>query len=190
MKTIIALVLASTIKRSAVSFYRKVSAFAIKLLNPIKNILFKFIWPNTLWPFFMVEVINLQHPVILFDGVCNLCNAAVQFVINKDKKAIFKFASLQSHFGQSVMDKYGLPASGFDSFILLNNEEIYTKSTAALMVARHLSGLWSLLYLFKIIPSFIRDFVYSIIAKNRYKWFGKKAACPVPTEELKIRFFY
>ncbi len=132
---------------------------------------------------------DLSHPVILFDGICNLCNASVQYVIKHDKKKLFRFASLQSSFGESVLKQYNLPVNTFNSFILLIDNKIYTRSTAALLVAKKLSGLIKLLYGFIIIPRFIRDFVYDIIAKNRYKWFGKKEACWVPTPELKSLFF-
>ena len=131
---------------------------------------------------------DLSHPVILFDGVCNLCNASVQYVIKHDKKKLFRFASLQSSFGESVLKQYDLPVNTFNSFILLSDNKIYTRSTAALLVAKKLSGLIKLLYGFIIIPKFIRDFVYDIIAKNRYKWFGKKEACWIPTPELKSLF--
>ena len=131
---------------------------------------------------------DLSHPVILFDGVCNLCNASVQYVIKHDKKKLFRFASLQSSFGESVLKQYDLPVNTFNSFILLSDNKIYTRSTAALLVAKKLSGLIKLFYGFIIIPKFIRDFVYDVIAKNRYKWFGKKEACWVPTPELKSLF--
>jgi predicted DCC family thiol-disulfide oxidoreductase YuxK len=137
----------------------------------------------------MSDVNSMQHPVILYDGVCNLCNGIVQFVIKRDKKQLFKFASLQSAFGEAVLQKHHLSGTGFNSFILLQNGKVYTKSTGALMVAGQLSGAWSLLGLFRIIPSFIRDRFYDIIAKNRYKWFGKEDTCTVPSPELKIRFF-
>jgi predicted DCC family thiol-disulfide oxidoreductase YuxK len=131
---------------------------------------------------------DLSHPVILFDGICNLCNRSVQLVIKHDKKRLFRFASLQSSFGESVLKRYNLPADTFNSFILLVNNKIYTRSTAALLVAKRLSGLIKLLYGFIIVPKFIRDFVYDVIAKNRYKWFGKKEACWIPTPELKELF--
>jgi predicted DCC family thiol-disulfide oxidoreductase YuxK len=131
---------------------------------------------------------DLLNPVILFDGICNLCNASVQYVIKHDKKKLFRFASLQSSFGESVLKQYDLPVNTFNSFILLSDNKIYTRSTAALLVAKKVSGLIKLLYGFIIIPKFIRDFVYDIIAKNRYKWFRKKEACWVPTPELKSLF--
>ena len=129
-----------------------------------------------------------QNSIILFDGVCNLCNGAVQFVIKRDKKNYFTFASLQSQQGQKLLQQFNLPATDFNSFILIENNKVFTRSAAALKVAKNLSSLWPGLYGFMIIPKFIRDGVYNIIEKNRYKWFGKKNACMIPTPELKARF--
>jgi predicted DCC family thiol-disulfide oxidoreductase YuxK len=126
--------------------------------------------------------------VILFDGICNLCSASVQFVIERDYKNIFKFASLQSNFGQKILKKHQLPPEDFDSFILLENNKIYQRSTAALKVAKQLNWPLKALYAFIIVPPFIRNFVYNVIAKNRYKWFGKKTACWLPTPDLKVKF--
>jgi predicted DCC family thiol-disulfide oxidoreductase YuxK len=131
---------------------------------------------------------DLSHPVILFDGVCNLCNASVQFVIKHDKKRLFRFASLQLPFGAAILKEHNLPADTFNSFILLSDNKIYARSTAALLVAKKLNGIVKLLYAFIIVPKFIRDVVYNIIAKNRYKWFGKQESCWVPTPELKELF--
>ncbi len=129
-----------------------------------------------------------EGPVILFDGVCNLCNGSVQYVIRHDRDALFKFASLQSDSGQQLLHKYQLPLNNFNSFVLIEEEKIYTRSTAALRVARKLSGMVKLLYGFIIVPAFIRDTVYDLIARNRYKWFGKKDTCMIPTPALKSRF--
>jgi predicted DCC family thiol-disulfide oxidoreductase YuxK len=129
-----------------------------------------------------------KHPVILFDGVCNLCSSSVQYVIKHDPRKIFRFASLQSAFAQKILSAYHLPVSNYNSFILINNNDIYTRSTAALLVAKELKGFVKLLYVFIIIPKFIRDAVYNIIAKNRYNWFGKKNECWIPTPELKSLF--
>lgn len=126
--------------------------------------------------------------IILFDGVCNLCTGSVQFVLKRDKKAAFLFGSLQGNAGQGYLKKYQLPANTFNSFLLIEGEKIYTRSTAALRTAKHLGGGWSLLYGFIIVPKFIRDAVYKLIAKNRYRWFGKKEACWLPTPELRERF--
>ena len=131
----------------------------------------------------------MQHThIILFDGVCNLCNKSVQRVLKNDKKNIFKLAALQSQVGQQLLQKYNLPLVNFGSFVLLQNDKIYLKSTAALLVAKQLSGPIKLLYGFMIVPVFIRNFLYDIIAKNRYKWFGKQATCMVPTEAMKEKF--
>lgn len=125
-----------------------------------------------------------KHSIILFDGVCNLCSSSVQFVIRHDPQQHFRFASLQSDFGKSILNKFNLPTESLQSFILLDGDKIDTASTAALKVAKQLSKGWSLFYAFIIIPAFIRDAVYQLIAKNRYKWFGKKEICWIPNQAL------
>jgi len=127
-------------------------------------------------------------PVILFDGVCNLCSGSVRFIIKHDPTHHFRFASLQGEFGRQVLEKYHLPVAEFGSFILLEKDTVYTKSSAALRVVKKLSGPWSVLYAFIIVPPFIRNTVYDLVARNRYKWFGKKEACWIPTPELKGLF--
>lgn len=129
-----------------------------------------------------------NKPIILFDGVCNLCNNSVQFVIQHDKTDKFSFAALQSETGQALLKQYGLPAQGFDSFVLVQNEKVFLKSTAALHVAKQLDGPAKLLFGFIIVPAFIRNAVYNLIANNRYKWFGKKDHCMIPTPALKAKF--
>ncbi len=129
-----------------------------------------------------------QKSIILFDGVCNLCNNSVQFVIKHDERGKFKFAALQSETGQALLKQYGLPQTGFDSFVLVQSEKVYLKSTAALYVAKQLDGPVKSLFGFIIVPAFIRNAVYNLIAKNRYKWFGKKDHCMIPTPALKARF--
>jgi len=131
---------------------------------------------------------DVKHPVILFDGVCNLCSSVVQFVIKHDSKKQFRFASLQSTFGENIMRRFGLPADQLNSFILLEDDKIYTRSSAALRVIKKLNGLWWLMYGFIILPPFIRDAIYNLIARNRYKWFGKKESCWLPTPELQKLF--
>lgn len=126
--------------------------------------------------------------VILFDGVCNLCNTAVQYIIKHDAKAIFKFASLQSEAGQKLLKYFNLGQDNFNSFVLIKNNQAYIKSTAALMVARQLKGFTKLLYGFIIVPGFIRNAVYNIIARRRYKWFGKREECMLPTASLQSKF--
>jgi predicted DCC family thiol-disulfide oxidoreductase YuxK len=126
--------------------------------------------------------------IILFDGVCNLCNKSVQRVLNNDKKNFFHFAALQSAAGQQLLLENNLPTENFGSFVLLMHGKVYLKSTAALVAAKQLSGPIKLLYGFIIVPVFIRDFVYDIIAKNRYKWFGSRDECMVPTAAIKAKF--
>jgi len=127
-------------------------------------------------------------PVILFDGVCNLCNSSVLFIIKRDPKAKFKFASLQSEFGKSHLEKFGLPVTELNSVLLIKDGKLFQKSNAALEIAKHLGGGWPVFYVFKLVPAFFRDGFYSWIARNRYRWFGKKDACMIPTPELKSRF--
>lgn len=131
---------------------------------------------------------EIKTPLILFDGVCNLCNSSVQFVIRNDKKQQFFFASLQGKTGQSILNTFHLPSDGFNSFVLLLGDKVYRESTAALQVLKMLGGFWSLFYVFIIVPAFIRDGVYRFISRNRYRWFGKKNACMIPTPELRARF--
>lgn len=126
--------------------------------------------------------------IVLFDGVCNFCNDSVQFVIKRDKKAYFKFAALQSEIGKSLLEKHGLPLDSMDTIVLIENEKAYTYSTAPLRIVRKLSFAWPLLYIFILIPSFIRNPIYKFIGRNRYRWFGKKEHCMMPTPEIKSRF--
>jgi predicted DCC family thiol-disulfide oxidoreductase YuxK len=130
-----------------------------------------------------------DHPVILFDGVCNLCNRSVQFVIKRDKDKIFRFAPLQGKFGQHLLQKFHLDPTDLNSFVLLEGDRVYRRSSAALRVAKQLKGGWKFLYGLMIVPPFIRNAVYNLIARNRYKWFGKRNECMIPTPDLKNRFF-
>ena len=132
---------------------------------------------------------QLTHSIILFDGVCNLCNGAVNFVIKRDSGNVFKFASLQEKQGTLLLKKYAIDARKLDSIVLIENDSVYTKSSAALRIARKLSKLWPLFFVLLIIPSFIRDGVYDFIAKNRYKWFGKKRAVYDSNTGLKRKVF-
>lgn len=136
----------------------------------------------------MSNLFTLPGPVILFDGLCNLCTGSVQFIIRHDPRHQFRFAALQSDFGQQVMKEFNLPTAAFGSFILLKEGKIYTRSSGALLATRKLNGAWPLLYAFMIVPPFIRNTVYNWIAKNRYKWFGKKKECWIPTPELNSLF--
>lgn len=125
--------------------------------------------------------------IVLFDGECNFCDASVQFIIKRDKKAAFQFASLQSEVGQALIEKFAVPTH-VDSIVLIEGERYYMKSSAALKIARQLDGLWKLSYAAIVVPRPLRDTVYSYIAKNRYKWFGKKDSCMLPTAEQRNRF--
>lgn len=129
-----------------------------------------------------------KNIVVLFDGVCNLCNGFVHFIIKRDTKARIKFAALQSNISKIILQKKAIKDDEMNSVIVLINDEIYTKSTAAILLLVELGGFWKCVYLFYFIPKFIRDFFYNIIAKNRYKVFGKKNSCMIPSIELAVRF--
>ena len=129
-----------------------------------------------------------DKPIILFDGVCNFCNAGVNFIIRQDKKNIFRFAALQSKAGQQLADKYQLPKENFNSFILIDKGKVYNRSTAGFKVYGKLPWYWKWTQIFWIVPRFITDAVYDLIARNRYKWFGKKEECMIPTPEIRNRF--
>jgi predicted DCC family thiol-disulfide oxidoreductase YuxK len=126
--------------------------------------------------------------IIFFDGVCNLCNSSVNFIIKHDEKKQFLFASLQSDAAKEILLQYNSKKINLDSIVLLDNGKLYEKSTAALRISKHLNNGLFLLYIFIIIPTFIRDYLYNYIAKNRYKWYGKKDSCMIPTKDLKSRF--
>jgi predicted DCC family thiol-disulfide oxidoreductase YuxK len=128
------------------------------------------------------------HPTILFDGVCNLCNGSVQFILRRDPQARFRFASLQSEAGRRLVTEQGLDPEVLNSVILIEEGRVYRESTAALRIARHMSGAWKLLRVFVLIPRPIRDVVYRLIARNRYRWFGKSETCWLSTPELRARF--
>jgi len=132
--------------------------------------------------------VQTEKPVILFDGVCNFCNGAVNFVLKQDKKGIFNFAALQSAAGQKLLQQYNLAMKDFDSFVLIENGKVYKKSTASLRVMNQLPWYWKEAQILRIVPRFLRDAIYDFIAKNRYKWFGKKEQCMIPTPEMRNRF--
>ncbi len=129
-----------------------------------------------------------DNPLILFDGVCNFCNYWVNFSIKRDKKKKLRFAPLQGETARKLLSQFGLNPDKLSSVILIEKRKIYTQSSAAFRLCKHLDGAWKLGYGLMIIPKFIRDFFYNIIARNRYKWFGKREECMVPTLEMKERF--
>ncbi len=123
--------------------------------------------------------------IVIFDGVCNFCNASVNFIIRHDKKALFSFTPLQSKIGQELITKYNIDSSKTDSLILIKNGKAFLKTDAALELAKALAGFWFLFYAFKIMPRVIRDYFYDLFAAKRYKLFGKKDVCMIPTIELR-----
>lgn len=131
---------------------------------------------------------TMAHPIVLFDGVCNLCNGSIQFLIKRDRQAHFRFASLQSGTGQKLQADLGMDPQALDSVILVEGDRWYKESDAALRIARNLPGAWKLLTAFRIVPRPLRDAVYWWIARNRYRWFGKAETCWLPTPELRGRF--
>jgi predicted DCC family thiol-disulfide oxidoreductase YuxK len=129
-----------------------------------------------------------QKQIILFDGVCNFCNFWVNFVIKRDKKDLFRFGALQSEKSKDLTNKFNFDTSNLDTFVLIAGDKFFTKSTAALMICKELNGLVKIMYPLIFFPKFFRDFIYDLIAKNRYKLFGKKDSCRIPTEEEKKKF--
>ena len=129
-----------------------------------------------------------QHQIILFDGICNFCNFWVNFILDRDKRDIFRFAALQSDAGQELLQKLRLKTTDFDTFILIDGETYFSKSTAAIRIAKNLSGPIKIFYLLIYLPKFLRDLFYEMIAKNRYKFFGKRDTCRIPGDEEKMRF--
>ncbi|WP_031428674.1 DCC1-like thiol-disulfide oxidoreductase family protein [Leeuwenhoekiella sp. MAR_2009_132] len=131
---------------------------------------------------------NPDKKIVLFDGVCNLCNSAITFIIKRDTKDMFRFAPLTSDLGIKLLNKFDIDPEKTDSLILITEEKAFIKSSAALHIARDLSGGWPVLSIFLLLPKFIRNGVYDFIAKNRYNWFGKKESCMIPTPTLKDKF--
>jgi len=126
--------------------------------------------------------------IILFDGVCNLCSSSVNFVIKRDKRDVFRFAALQEDIGKELVAVHNIDPAKTDSIVFIDHGKAYVKSTAALRAAKYLPGAWPLLYGFMIVPRFIRNWVYDIVARNRYKWYGKQESCMIPTPELRAKF--
>jgi predicted DCC family thiol-disulfide oxidoreductase YuxK len=128
------------------------------------------------------------HPILLFDGVCNLCNGSVQFIIRRDPEARFRFASLQSEAGQRYLDELRIDRQALDSLILIEGDRWSKESDAVLRIVRLLGGPWKALAVFRLFPRPLRDRLYRLIARNRYRWFGKRESCWLPTPELRSRF--
>ena len=126
--------------------------------------------------------------LVFFDGVCNLCNGTVQFLLKKDKHQRLKFGSLQGEFAKKILPGYNIRPEVLTSIIFIHNNKAYTESTAVLEIFKVIGGFWSALYIFKIIPLFIRNGIYRIVARKRYNWFGKKETCMIPKPEYSYRF--
>ncbi len=124
----------------------------------------------------------------MFDGVCNFCNAGVNFVLDRDPEGYFRFGTLQSVEAQALLQKYDLPEDYLDSIVLIEDGNVFANSRAVLRIARKLTGIWPILYGFRIIPVVISDSIYGWIARNRYNWFGRLDSCRLPTEETRNRF--
>lgn len=138
-----------------------------------------------------MEIIDLpkNKKIILFDGVCNLCNSSVQYVIKRDQQDVFRFVALQSELGQKILKHIGISQDKIDSIVLYEpGKAYYYKSSAALEIAKNLGGIFTYGTIFKIIPAAIRNVIYDYIAKNRYKWYGRQESCMIPTPELKAKF--
>jgi len=135
-----------------------------------------------------METIPGNENIILFDGECNFCNGSVNFVMNRDKKNVFRFGSIQSDAAKILIEKYKLKRDEMLSVVFIEDDKAYVRSTAALRITRKMNGLYPLLYAFIIVPRFIRDAAYDVFARNRYKWFGKRDTCRIPTAEEKGKF--
>lgn len=128
-------------------------------------------------------------PVVLFDGVCKLCNGSVNFILRRDSKGRLKLAPLQSGYGQAVLKEHGKHSDTMGSMMLLEGDRLTAKSTAIIRISKYLGGAWPLCMIALVIPPFIRDFIYDIIAKNRTRWFGKYDTCRLPDPEFEDRFY-
>jgi predicted DCC family thiol-disulfide oxidoreductase YuxK len=129
-----------------------------------------------------------SHPIILFDGVCNLCNGFVQFILKRDTKDVFRFGSLQSEQAQLLLKQYAPKTIDLSTVVLLDGGTAATESDAVLLIAKKLGGVWSILYVFIILPKFVRDALYRFVARHRYKIFGQRDSCMIPTPEIQKKF--
>lgn len=134
------------------------------------------------------DAVPTDRPILLFDGECNLCNGLVRWVIERDPEGTFRFAALQSEAGQALLEGHDLPTRDFDTFVVVDDGDVYTKSSAALRVLKGLGLPYSLAYPAVVVPRFLRDRAYDVVANRRYGWFGRREACLVPTPERRERF--
>lgn len=132
----------------------------------------------------------MKHPntLIIFDGVCNFCNASINFIIRRDPNAIFTFGTVQSATGTRLLSDLNIDPTDPTTFVLIHDGEVFLKSNAALEISKHLTGAWPIMSYLRFIPVTIRDSIYNLIAKNRYKIMGRRDSCMIPTVEIKARF--
>ncbi len=137
----------------------------------------------------MKRTSNQSEPIVLLiDGHCNMCQGLAKFVVGRDKRAVFRFASLQSELGRRLLKEGGMPEDALETFVMVDNGKYYTKSTAALRIGRKLGWPWSVAYPAIVVPRFVRDRVYRFVARRRYRWFGRSESCLLPTPEMRSRF--
>jgi predicted DCC family thiol-disulfide oxidoreductase YuxK len=134
------------------------------------------------------DVTQIPDSLVLFDGVCNLCSALVQFVIRHDPAAKFRFAAIQSEIGREIFQSHGLDPADLQTFVFIADGETFLRSDAAIEVVSRFGGAWRIFRVFRFVPRVVRDSIYTIVARNRYRWFGRKEVCMVPTTEIKERF--
>lgn len=131
---------------------------------------------------------GLPVKIILFDGMCNLCNFSIRFIIKRDKRKLFKFASIQSEVGQSLLKQFNIQTENADSVVYIKDDRCFARSAAVLNILKDLGSVWKTFYVFIVIPKFLRDFIYNVIAKIRYRVFGKREKCMIPTDDIRNRF--
>ncbi len=137
----------------------------------------------------MKRTSNQSEPIVLLiDGHCNMCHGLAKFVVGRDKRAVFRFASLQSELGRRLLKEGGMPEDALETFVMVDNGKYYTKSTAALRIGRKLGWPWSIAYPAIVVPRFVRDRVYHFVARRRYRWFGRSESCLLPTPDMRSRF--
>jgi predicted DCC family thiol-disulfide oxidoreductase YuxK len=132
--------------------------------------------------------VDKEKAIVLFDGMCNFCSGSALFIIKRDPERYFRFAALQTDPGKLILKEYDIETEKFNSLILIEKGKVYFRSDAALRIARRLSGGWPVFYAFVIVPPFIRNFFYDLLAGNRYRWFGKRKTCFIPDQHIRNRF--
>ncbi|MFK7934333.1 MAG: thiol-disulfide oxidoreductase DCC family protein [Saprospiraceae bacterium] len=134
-----------------------------------------------------LDLATYPHPILLYDGVCTFCNAAAQFILQRDPEGVIHYASLQSELGQNLLDHFQL-SKDLDTVILIENNQTYDKTDVTIRIGQHLGGVYKIANLLRLFPKSMRNRVYDWIARNRYNWFGKKETCPIPTADVRARF--